>query len=110
MCYFSNRPEVKALYTKIQNGLTGGKDGLWGTRATDIKNEWVDQELIAREKITQEKILREKTGLDDFNTEVIDSFAWILDRLKLDTQRGNSELAKDVKYYIENNRANVPLH
>tara|TARA_X000001388_G_scaffold54179_1_gene39755 strand:- start:304 stop:7293 length:6990 start_codon:yes stop_codon:yes gene_type:complete len=104
MYHFSNRPEVKALYTKIQNGLNGGKDGLWGARETEIKNEWVDQELIAREKITQEKILREKTGLDDFNTEVIDSFAWILDRLKLDTQRGNSELAKDVKYYIENNR------
>ena len=104
MHHFSNRPEVKALYTKIQHGLNGSKETLWGSREKEIKDSWVDQELLARDKITKQNEISKKEGLDDFNTEVIDTFSWIFDRLKLDHQRGNSPLAKDIKYYIENFR------
>ena len=104
MYHMANRPEVKALYTKIQHALNGNKNEMWNSRATEIKDTWVDLELKARDKVTKRKEALETTLRDDLGKEVVDSFWWILDRLKLETQRGNSPLAKDVKYYIENNR------
>ena len=33
----------------------------------------------------------EQKAMDDLGREAVDSFWWLLDRLKLDTQRGNSK-------------------
>ena len=104
MYHMSNRPEVKALYTKIQHSLNGNKNEMWNSRATEIKDTWVDLELKARDKITKKVESMKQRAMDDIGREAIDSFWWLLDRLKLDGQRGNSKLAKDVEYHIENYR------
>ena len=105
MYHMSNRPEVKALYTKIQHSLNGNKNEMWNSRATEVKDTWVDLEVQAKKKVSAKQESLETTLRDDLGKEVVDSFWWILDRLKLDTQRGNSKYsAKNVEYYIENNR------
>ena len=35
MYHMANRPEVKALYTKIQHALNGNKNEIWNSRATE---------------------------------------------------------------------------
>ena len=102
--HIENRPEVKELYTQIQNRLNSSKFVLDDLKATETMDMFRSNQKKVVEEITKIQKLKKLASKNDWLDEVIDTFWWILSSLKLDGQRGNSPLAKDLRYYIENFR------
>ena len=102
--HLQNRPEINKLYFQIQNMLNSSKDVRFAIMAEETQEMLMQGDQKVREVV--KKMMAPKKGeiLDDVGAEVIDSFWWMLTALKLDGQRGNSPLAKDIKYYIEHHR------
>ena len=73
MYHMANRPEVKALYTKIQHALNGNKNEMWNSRATEINHTWLDLEVKASDKETKRKEgLRGRKRKKNFKSCTID--------------------------------------
>jgi len=103
MYHMKNRPEVMDNYITIQNLLNAPVKKQDAVKYQATMDMFMRGDKQIREAVKDaEKTKRE--ALDDIGTEVLDNFWWMLQHLKLDSQRGNSPLAKDVRYYIENYR------
>ena len=100
--HIENRPEVKDLYFEIQNKLNSSKNVVDAARAEETKRMFYNSEKKIRAEITDIGKKRKRAERNDLYDEVIDSFWWLLTTLKLDNQKGNSPLSKDLSYYIEN--------
>ena len=102
--YMKNRLEVKDLWESIQNELNNPPNIREAKLASEIKEMYRGGEKKTRENIKEIGKQDKQREYDDLGTEMIDTFWWLQTRLKMDNQRGNSPLAKDLKFSIENYR------
>ena len=98
--HLKNRPEVEKLYFQIQNILNSSKDVRFAQMAEATKKMFFDGDSTVRKVMESFAKYQKGEMTDQIMTEVVDVYHFLLSSLQFDGMKGNSPLAKDLRYYI----------
>lgn len=99
--HLKNRPEVEKLYFQIQNILNSSKDVRFAEMAEATKKMFFDGDSTVRKVMESFAKYQKGERTDQIMTEVVDVYHFLLSSLQFDGMKGNSPLAKDLRYYID---------